>query len=178
MAKNYLGTSSTRKYADGGMMGGSPMPGGDAAMSGAAGGMPPMEGGGDPMAGGGAPPEADPNDPMAQVDQMVGEWVQSRDPGLQTAICEALAQVLGYTDGGGGQPAPAGDPAAMGGAPAPMGDPAAGGGAPMFKRGGKAPMAKGKGNPFAKKGKSDKDADDLPLPKKKAALPAGFTRRK
>ena len=46
----------------------------------------------------------------------------------------------------------------------------------MFRRGGKAPMAKG--NPFAKKGKSDGDADDAPLPKKKAALPAGFTRRK
>jgi len=61
---------------------------------------------------GGAPagPEAGAPAPGAEVDAMLAEYAQSRDPQLAVAICDMLVEMLAGAQGG--APAPGGAPGA------------------------------------------------------------------
>lgn len=134
---------SVRKFE----MGGAPMGG-------------PPAGGGAPVAGG-MPPSPDAATPPPapggpeQIDAMLMQYGQSRDPQLAVQICDTMLQM---------QP-PAQDPAAQGGAPMgqpglPSGPEAAtipmarnGGTIPVFKKGGSLPAGKTTIPSFQKKAK-------------------------
>ena len=114
---------------------------------------------GGPPQGGGAPQGG--GDPAAQLQGMVQQYAQSRDPQLAQQIADTLVEAMMP---GGAQPG--GDPAAGGGAPG--GDPAAGGGAPgMMRKGGKFPFKSMKGK------SADKAKDEVKGKRPKVALPFG-----
>ena len=71
---------------------------------------------------GGAPAEQGAGDPMAQLQQMVAQYAQTRDPQLAVAIADALVAAMGS-----GAPT---------GAPAPAMSNGGSMSAPMFKKGG------------------------------------------
>lgn len=103
MSKNWLNdysNTSVRKFQDGGSM--APAPGGQ----------------------GGAPaPEGAPQGGAPDIEAMLAEYAQTRDPQLAVAICDTLVEaMMGAGGPEGGAPAP------EGGAPAP-------GGAPMARNG-------------------------------------------
>jgi len=93
-----------------------------------------QQGGAAPMApeAQGAPQGA-PAAPGADLEAMLAEYAQSRDPQLAVAIADALVEMVAQQGGG----------AAEGGAP--------GGAVPMAKKGGMVPMKKGVKPVFKKK---------------------------
>ncbi len=129
-----------RLYADGGM------PGQQQPTE-----QPQPDGGGDPSVqplGGPDDPNQPQEDPaLAQIEQGVQAFVQSRDPNVAMQVCDQLAQMMGLGGGdpnaGGGDPnqqqALAGDPNAQGGSGDPMGQ--RGMRMPMYKKGGVLPRA-------------------------------------
>ena len=104
MSRNWLRqyNKGMRRYQEGGPMG--PPPG-------AEGGMPPE--------GGGAP--------GGDIEQMLMEYAQTRDPELAVAICDMLIEMLAQQ--GGGAPPPGGPEGAPAGPPAGPGVP------PMGRKG-------------------------------------------
>lgn len=135
--KNYIEMYSTpaqiRKFQDGGQM------------------APPAGG-----PGAGAPPEGAPAGAPAQgggdIESMIAEYAQTRDPQLAVAICDMIVEMMAQGQGGqGGQ-------SGQGGASPDQGQGGAPAGAPMGKKGmkfkNKGPVFKkgnGKPNPFAQK---------------------------
>lgn len=88
MKKDWLKEYGTvQKFQEGGPMGGAPAP-----------------------AEGGAPAQEGPN-----LDAMLAEYAQSRDPQLAVAIADMLVELVA-SQGGGGAPAPEGAPMARNGA--------------------------------------------------------------
>ena len=92
--QNYGSNSRTRKFQAGGEM------------------APPAAPAGPEAGGGGAP----------DLDGMLAEYAQTRDPQLAVQICDSLVELMAQQGGGGGAPA--------GGPPPPEG-----GGAPMGRNG-------------------------------------------
>lgn len=121
MAKDWLNQyGGTRKFQDGGAMSPAPQPGEGAPAGG------PEQGG------------------EANIEAMLSEYAQTRDPQLAVAICDMLVEaMMGAQQGAapGGQPAPGGPEQ---------------GGAPMGKNGMKMSFGKKKGPVFKKKAMGSK----------------------